>query len=178
VITKGPNFKSLGLALLVILFGAGLIGAGVLKGSTLAIGSLALPSWTIYALGGVALLIGIGVGAMSLNAEKCGQCGTHLDYGEAYFPLEFEAQVMHAANAVDASQLVSAPMVPKNQMKMALEMDYCPNCGQVGRYEVTKWQDFEPHAMLPSKVVSGPNVAAFAQMINAHKEFRGEDDDD
>lgn len=175
-IKRGPNFKHILVALLLVALGIAAAVATALGLVSLSIGRLELPSWSNYVLATLSALLGFALFAFSIDAERCGGCGKHLVHGEAYFPLEWERHVLRAVELGVPYALAGAPMVPKNQMKMAVEMSYCPGCGGAGKMSVTKWEDFQPHTLIEERAISGEGAVGFAKVVCAHREWRGDDE--
>lgn len=167
----------------VIAAGVGLIAAalgiaavGALELVTLKIKNLVLPSWSMY---GAAVLVA-GAGALCLffsDRRRCSACNTNMESEEAYFPLEAEQQVLRAVKEFNAAILAGLPPVPKAQMKSVIELTWCPRCEAIGLIGASKWQDSQPHELLPERQVSGAQVREFARVMKQHAEYRGEDED-
>jgi len=176
VFVKAVNPKGVLYALGAFAGGVAVILFGAIGNTTLAIGKLELPGWSMYVAG--ALIIGLGVLLLtvSLDSQKCSKCGAFAEAEEAYFPLEMLAQVVEAVEGGHSGPLVNAPKVPKNQMKSVLHVTYCPGCEQAAVVEVTKWEHFQPHDVLPKRPFEGPAAAGFASVVKAHAEWRGEDE--
>lgn len=174
-IRKGVSTSGLALALGLFAAAGGVVFVRSTTNWTLAIRNFALPSWSLYVVAGVLAAAGLFAFLMSLSVEKCATCGGQLDAREAYFPLDLEPQVVHAVQNLDAASLAAFPMVPKNQMKMELRISTCPR-HHVGTIELCKWQDYQPHDVLPEAVIQGPLVAAMADLADRHENFRGDDD--
>ena len=176
VFIKAVNPKGLLYAAAAFAGGIAVILFGAFGGITLAIGKLALPGWTMYVAGALVMGLGILLLFTSLDAQKCPKCGAIAEAEDAYFPLELLQNVVQAVESGSAESLVNAQKVPKNQMKTVLSVTYCPKCEQVATVEVTKWEDFQPHDVLPQRPIQGPAAAAFAGVVQAHAEWRGEED--
>lgn len=175
LVNKGRDTQALLYGVVALVAAAGVGYLGVI-GWTLAIGNLALPSWSMFAASGFVALIGLGLLVFS-DREKCKSCGGTVERNPAYFPLETEPQVTQAVQAQDAQSLLQLQPVPKNQMKMHLDIAACPGCGQIAELDLSKWQDYQQHTLAEGIVVQGPQAAAFRQLAQAHAEWRGDDDE-
>lgn len=169
------SFSGLALAAGLIAAAIGVVILRLSTSWTLAIRNFALPQWSFYVVAAGLALAGVVAVFMSLSVEKCATCGKELDCREAYFPLELESRVVQAVQQRDAATLAGLPMVPKNQMKMALHIATCPQ-HHVGTLELRKWQDFQPRDVLPETVIEGPIVAAMSDLADRHESFRGDDE--
>lgn len=176
LVFKGRNGQAL-------LYGAGTLAAaggiaylGVI-GWTLTIRRFALPTWSMFVAAGIVGLIGVAFFLFS-ESEKCKRCGQVVERIPAYFPLEAEMQVVLAVQAGDPSGLLTLPPVPKNQMKMHLDIAGCTGCGQIARIDLTKWQDFQPHTLAENVIVQGQPAEVFRQVARSHAEWRGDDEDE
>ncbi len=173
-IKKGASASGVATALGLFAAAGGVVCVALLTEWTISIRRFALPQWTLYVVAAGLALVGLAMFAFSTSVEKCATCGKELDCEDAYFPLDMEAQVTAAVQAVDVGVLHTIPMVPKDQMKMDLRISVCPN-GHVGVVELKKWQDFRPHDILPERAVDGPVVMSLAQLAQQHADFRGDD---
>jgi hypothetical protein len=164
-----------------LLYGAGSLAAAVVLvalggfGWTFSIGRLALPSWSMYAVGGIAFLVGIAFFLFS-QEKCCRSCGEAIQYLSVYLPLESEPQLQQALQSGDSQTLLSIEPVPKNQMKMELDVAACSGCGKIARLDATKWQDFKPHPVAEDVVIQGDDAVGFRQLGLQHAEWRGEDE--
>jgi hypothetical protein len=167
----GVNFKGL-------LYGGGALllavaaGYGAASGRMLRISRIHLPSWTLWILAGLAVLGAVLFVVMSLKAEFCATCNVAVEGGDAYLPLENEAEVMNAAKTGDFQSLLALPMVPKNQMKMAIWANYCPKCEQAANVEITRWKDYQPTTVVDMTEVTGASAQALADLIQKHEAWR------
>jgi hypothetical protein len=168
---SGANFKGIlyggGAALLAVV-----AGYGAVSGYRLRIARIPLPTWALWIVAVLAVLGAIAFVVMSLKAEFCATCNVAVEGGDAYLPLENEAEVMHAAKTGEFQSLLALPMVPKNQMKMAIWANYCPKCEQAANVEVTRWKDFQPTTVVEMREVTGASAQALAELIQKHEAWR------
>lgn len=167
-----------------ILLGVGVVAAGiavallgVFEVFTLAIGKLALPTWTMYIVGGVVGIVGAFIVFAGADSSKCTKCGKFAVNEDAYFPLEQLSQVVAAVENDQPEGLHQIQKVPKNQMKSEVEIKYCDGCGEFAEVTVGKWQDSMPSEVLPMRVVSGESAKTYRTIAKDHAEWRGDDDD-
>ncbi len=167
----GVSFKGLlwgGVALLI----AVVVGYGAVSGWRLRIARVPLPSWALWIVAGLALVGAIALVVMSLQSEFCAACNVAVEGGDAYLPLENEAEVMNAAKTGDYQSLLGLPMLPKNRMKMAIWGNYCPKCEQAANVEITRWKDFRPTTVVEMTEVTGASAQALAELIQKHEAWR------
>jgi hypothetical protein len=176
VFVKATNPKAILYGLAAVAGGIVVILLGAFGNITLAIGKLALPTWTMYMAGAVVIGIGALILFTGMDARKCAKCGALAESEEAYFPLEQIQTVVDAVEAENADALTDLQKVPKKQMKSVVDVWFCTGCGEVAEVEVKKWEDYQPHDVLPRKPVKGPVAAAFATLVRTHAEWRGEND--
>ncbi len=171
-IERGINPQTLAVGAIIILAGAGAIIASTQFGWTLSFRRLELPGWMLTAAGGLVALAGVAFAASGFRELKCGACGALFKHDSAYFPLELESQVMREVAQGAPSDLLSVPGVPQDQMKMAVEVEYCSGCEQIAKVGVVKWQDFRPHTLVEGQVVRGDAATRFAKLAAAHERAR------
>jgi hypothetical protein len=167
----GMNFKG-------IMWGMGFVGLalvagyGAATGWQLRIGRIPLPSWALWIVAVLALLVAIAFVVMSVKATFCATCNVATEGGDAYLPLESEDQVMKAAKSGDFRSLLSLPMVPKDQMKMAIWASYCPKCEQAATVLVTRWKDHAPTTVMEMTEFTGASAEAVAELVQKHEAWR------
>lgn len=167
----GMNFKG-------AMWGVGLAALGVAAGIAAASGwrlrirTLALPGWVFYIVAALVLGLGILLVLMALKDTLCATCNVSTTAGDAYFPLELEEDVVKLAKAADFKALMALPMVPKNQMKMAISGLYCPQCEKAARISVTRWKDYQPTEIVEDFEVTGEAAEAAAELIQQHESHR------
>ena len=175
-IQESRDLKVVAAGVGLLVAACAIAGVGAMGLVTLKVKNLVLPGWSMY----VAAVVVAGIGAFCFlisDRKKCVACNEAMESEEAYFPLEAEQQVMRAVSELDTGLLVTLFPVPKGQMKSVIELTWCPKCEAVGMISASKWQDYQPHDLLPERQFSGPQVRAFARIAKAHAEFRGEDDE-
>ena len=171
-IEKGVNPKTLAVGAVIVLVGVAAIVASTQFGWTVSLRRLELPGWALPAGGAVVALAGLAFAAMGFGELKCSSCGAFFEHDSAYFPLELEEQVLREVGDGTPSGLLTAPDVPQDQMKMAVEVEYCPKCKQIAQVGVVKWQDYRPHQMVEGQVVRGEAAARFAELAASHEKAR------
>lgn len=169
---------------MTILPGVGVIAAGiavallgVFEVFTLAIGNLALPTWTMYLVGGIVGIAGAVIIFVGADSRKCTKCGKFAVHEDAYFPLEDLSQVVAAVENNQPVTLQGIQKAPKNQMKSEIEITYCDGCGEFAEVTVGKWQDSMPSEVLPMRSVSGDTAKTYRTIAKDHAAWRGDDDD-
>lgn len=158
-----------------IAIGIGLIVAALVFNIGMKIMHIPVGKVGPIALGAIFLLVG---GFVLWSKDKfCKTCDRALESGTAYMPLEAETLVTDAYRNGNVGNLMTLAVLPKNTMKMELEVSWCPQCKEVGLLELTRWKDFQPTEVGPEKELIGPAVAGFAQLAERHENERGDDDE-
>jgi hypothetical protein len=169
---KASN-KLYGMAAIAI--GIGLIVAAMVFHLELRIMRIPVGKIGPIAIGAVFLL---GGGFLVWSKDQfCKACDKALENGSAYMPLEAEALVVEAYRSGNVGNLTTLAVLPKNTMKMELDLSWCPQCKAVAALSVTKWQDFKPTELGPEKELLGPAVAGFADLVERHENERGDEDE-
>ncbi len=152
-----------------LLFGAGMAGAGavfialaVIGNYTLRFHGILLPRWSMYVIAGVLMLAGGALIQAAARAWKCANCGTPLQYGEAFFPADREADILHAVEKLDASILAGVPAFEGGAEWITFSIDFCDRCGEVGVISVVKCNaERQKRAMRPPVILSKEALTAF-----------------
>lgn len=175
---KGPDWSGMGWGVALVALGVG--GALVLQvfDLTLRFKRIELPSWVPLLVCGIVVIVGAFIVRMFASSNKCVTCDALLELDSAYFPRELESEVVQAAKHIDAAALLEAPMVPKAQSKMAIDLEYCPKCQKVGLMDVVKWDGPSPDWIQNSTPVSGTGVAPFISLVKAHEKWRDEQEEE
>ena len=175
---KAIDAKGMLFALLVLAIGGVAVSLGLFDILTLKIGSLRLPSWSMYILGGIFGVIALVMFMFAANSAKCSKCGKLSSSDDAYFPLENLDAVVHAVENNQPEALESLQKVPKNQMKSELDITYCTGCGELAEVQVNKWAEYVPSEVLPKRVVTGAVAQKYRDLARAHAEWRGDETDE
>lgn len=176
LIVKGLDIKN-------ILYGLCGIGGGILIviiflsfNITLRIKSLVLPQWTVFILGGIFIIVGVFLIINSLNSEKCVKCNVVLKDGMAYFPMSAEMELVEIVKKEEYVKINDLKKINENP-KIEMGIGWCSDCLNIGKVQIAKYENNEYEHIIPEKIISGKNVKILADIVKAHIEWRGEDDD-
>ncbi len=127
VFTKGVDQKALMTNALFIVGGLGVALTGAMGWFTLKIGTLRLPGWSMYVIGGALIAIGIVLVMAALNADKCPHCQAIADVEDLNFSTDIESEVKSAVENFDISQ-VTPKLVGSTDPNLELTLRFCPDC--------------------------------------------------
>lgn len=171
-IDHGADWKGLGLGTAVLAGGVMLVVMGALSGYTLTIGRVTLPGWSIYVVGGIAVVVGGLLVAGSLRTSRCAACKRPLQHAEACYPPETESSVIDAIKRLDTATLTQTPSAAPTGSRVVLALDFCDGCRQVAELRVARSTDTGDEELIPPCVLTGPHIDALAEVAEAQEAER------
>ncbi len=175
IVTKRTGSNTLyGLGAMAI--GAGLIIAGLFFNIQLVIARIPVGTVGLIVLGAIAAIIGLVL--LISKSECCVKCNKELKKGDAYLPIENEADATQIYQNSTAGNLSELPVLQSDSSAMVLSLGWCEHCNNVGSISLSKSSKGETKEIGPEKEISGPGISELATVVQRHLEARGDDDDE
>ncbi len=161
-VRKGVDFGKFAFSAALVAAGIAFVVLTLFSNYRLRFHGILLPRGIVFAIAGVLVLAGSMLMQAAARAWKCANCGTPLQYGEAFFPADREADILHAVEKLDPSILAGVPAFAGGNEWITFSIDFCDKCGEVGVLSVVKCNaERQKRAMRPPVIISKEALAAF-----------------
>jgi len=169
------SLKNLLLAVGVLVFGIALVLAGVFGDFTLEVSGFVLPKWSIFVLGGLAIVVSIALALAGSRTQHCAQCNSELEEGEVSYPLDSEATIMQAVRSKALEALRSLAVSSDEGEHIHLSLRWCPE-EHFGTIEITRHDRKGEQALAESTVITGAAVGLLIELEEAYRRITGKGD--